>query len=95
MITNNLLIKVKEPRNENIEAIKAALLSMEGKIEVLKDLQVQSDIINNESSYDVLSITKFSSLEDMNAYLIHPVHVEASQSIQNTIAAVATVCYES
>ncbi len=33
MITNNLLIKLKERNNENIEKTKAALLSMQGKIE--------------------------------------------------------------
>lgn len=95
MITNNLLIKLKERNNENIAVIKAELLSMKEKIEVLQDLQVQSDILNNESSYDILLITKFSSLDDMNAYLTHPVHIELSKYIQSVMATVAAVCYES
>lgn len=95
MITNNLLIKLKDRNNETIEETKAALLSMKGKIEMLQDLQVQSDILNTQSSYDVLYITKFSSLEDMNSYQMHPVHVGVLTNIQPLIETVATVCYES
>ncbi|MBE5982661.1 Dabb family protein [Lacrimispora sp. AGF001] len=95
MITNNLLIKLKERNNENIEKTKAALLSMQGKIEVLIEVQVETDILNKEVSYDVLLITKFATLEDMNAYITHPDHIDAYQSIQHLIETVASVCYES
>lgn len=57
------------------------LLSMQGKIEFLRDLKVEVDIRHGESSYDIALIAKFDSMEDFNAYLVHPVRVEVSKYI--------------
>ncbi|ATW23534.1 Dabb family protein [Candidatus Formimonas warabiya] len=95
MITNNLLIKLKERNNENVAKAKDVLLSMKGKIEVLRDLQVEVNIRHGESSYDILLITKFSCLEDLESYLVHPIHVEVSKYIAGVLESGAAVCYES
>jgi len=94
MIKNTLLIKLKERNNETIEKTKSMLLSMGDKIEVLRGIQVQVDIRRGESSYDILLITHFSSMEDMEAYLINPVHVEVSKYIVSVLEAGASVCFE-
>ena len=39
MITNNLLLKLKERNSENIAKTRDVLLSMQGKIEFLRDLK--------------------------------------------------------
>ena len=95
MVTNTLLIKLKERNNENAEKAKAVLLGMKGKIDVLRDLQVETDVRHGEASYDILLITHFSAMEDMEAYLIHPVHVEVSKYIAGVLESGASVCYES
>ncbi|CAG9623497.1 Dabb family protein [Sutcliffiella rhizosphaerae] len=94
MITNTLLIKLKERNYDNIEKTKSVLLSMEGKIEALRGIQVQVDIRREETSYDILLITHFSSMEDMETYLIHPVHVEVSKYIASVLESGASVCFE-
>lgn len=94
MITNTLLIKLKERNNEIIEKTKSKLLSMDGKIEVLRGIQVQVDLRGEESSYDILLNTHFSSMEDMEAYLINPVHVEVSKYIASVLESGASVCFE-
>lgn len=94
MIINTLLIKLKERNNETIEKTKSVLLSMDGKIEVLRRIQVKVDIRRGESSYDMLLITHFSSMEDMEAYLINPVHVEVSKYIAGVLESGASVCFE-
>lgn len=94
MITNTLLIKLKERKHETIEKTKSVLLSMEGNIEVLRGIQVQSDIRHGASSYDILLITHFASMEDMETYLIDPVHVEVSKYIASVLESGASVCYE-
>lgn len=93
MITNHLLIKLKERNTENAEKAKSMLLSMKGKIDVLRDIQVEIDIRHGEASYDLLLITQFSSMEDMEAYLSHPVHVEVSKYIADVMESGASVCY--
>ena len=95
MITNNLLLKLKERNSENIAKTRDVLLSMQGKIEFLRDLKVEVDIRHGESSYDIALIAKFDSMEDFNAYLVHPVHVEVSKYIASVLETGAAVCYES
>ncbi len=95
MIINNLLIKLKERNPENIANARGVLLGMEGKIEVLRDLRVEVDIRRGESSYDLLLITQFSSMADLEAYLIDPVHVEVAKYIAAVLESGAAVCYES
>jgi len=95
MIVNNLLIKLKERDNENIAKARDALLSMKGKIEVLRDVQVEVDIRHGPSSYDIMLITKFETMKDLDSYLIHPLHVEVSRYISTVLGSGASLCYES
>jgi hypothetical protein len=44
MITNNLLLKLKERNSENVAKARDMLLSMQGKIEILRDLKVELGI---------------------------------------------------
>ncbi|HEY3423833.1 MAG TPA: Dabb family protein [Negativicutes bacterium] len=95
MITNNLLLKLKDRGSENIAKTRDVLLSMRGKIEYLRDIKAEVNIRHGESSYDIILITQFASMEDLDAYLVHPVHVEVSKYIAGVLAAGAAVCYQS
>jgi Stress responsive A/B Barrel Domain len=94
MIVNNLLIKLKERDNENIAKARDVLLSMKGKIEVLRDVQVEEDIRHGPSSYDIMLLTKFATMKDLESYLVHPVHLEVSKYISTVLETVASLCYE-
>ena len=52
------------------------LLSMQGKINLLNYLEVGVDVIRSERSYDLALVTRFSSLEDLQAYQVHPYHAD-------------------
>jgi hypothetical protein len=95
MVTNNLLIKLKEGDKENIQKVKDALLNMKDKIDVLHNIQVETNIRHGAAAYDILLMTRFSSLEDMETYLIHPLHVEIAKYIVEVMDSSASVCYES
>lgn len=94
MVINNVLLKLKERDHESISKAKNVLLSLKGKIEVLLDLQVEVDIRRGESSYDILLITKFASMEDLDAYIVHPAHLEVAKYIGSVMDTQAVVCYE-
>lgn len=74
MITHIVLFKLKEPTAENMALAKEKLLSMDGKIPMLQQLEVGIDVIRSERSYDVALYTKFASMEDLQAYQVHPYH---------------------
>jgi hypothetical protein len=47
---------------------------MAGNIDLLRSLEVGVDVIRSERSYDIALTTRFDSLEDLQAYQIHPYH---------------------
>ncbi|MNI88522.1 Stress responsive A/B Barrel Domain protein [compost metagenome] len=48
----------------------------------------------SQTAYDIILITKFESLDDMNAYLIHPAHLEVGKFIGDVLDTQTSVCYE-
>jgi len=93
MITNNVLIRLKERNKENIEKARETLLNMKGKIETLHDLKVEVDI--RQGDYDIMLITKYDSIEGLNAYLVHPIHLEVGKYIASVLESQSSLCYES
>lgn len=94
MIINNLQLKLKKRNDDNLAKAKNILISMRGKIPSLVDLQVEIDIRHEGSSYDILLIAQFNSLQDFDAYVFHPVHQDAARDIADLIDSIAAVCYE-
>ena len=93
MIANNVMLKLKNP-DKDVNEVQSRLLSMKGKIDVLLDIQVEKNVRPKEGAYDVLFITKFSSMEDLDAYLLHPAHLEVSKFIVSVLDTLASLCYE-
>ncbi|GFZ32086.1 hypothetical protein CSC2_26120 [Clostridium zeae] len=94
MIVNNLLITLKDKDAESIRKTQEVLLSMKGKIETLIDIQTEINIRPSKTAYDLILITKFESLEALDIYLAHPVHLEVAKYIVSVLDTQASVCYE-
>ena len=76
MIVHIVLFKLKEPTEANCSAVKEMLLSMNGKLPMLLHLEVGTDVIHSERSYDVALYTKFDTFAELQAYQIHPYHAD-------------------
>jgi hypothetical protein len=95
MITHIVLFKLTEPTTEALEATKNKLLSMNGKIDLLRHLEVGVDVIRSERSFDIALTTKFDSLEDLQAYQVHPYHAgEVVPHMKAVCSAIVAVDYE-
>ncbi len=94
MIVNNVLIKLKSRDADSVKQTQDVLLSMNGKIGVLLDIQAEVNIRPDQANYDLILITKFASLEDLDMYLVHPVHLEVAKFIGSLLDTQASVCYE-
>lgn len=92
MITHIVLFKLKEPTAENLAVTQARLLSMDKEIPLLRHLEAGIDVIRSERSYDIALLTKFDSLEALQAYQVHPYHagvvVPHMKSVCSSIVAV-------
>ena len=95
MITHIVLFKLKERTPEGIEKAKEILLSMEGKVEMLRHLEVGVDLIHSERSADIALFTKFDSMADLQAYQVHPYHAnEVAAYMKSVSSAVMTADYQ-
>jgi hypothetical protein len=96
MVTHIVFFKLTNPNAENISVTKAKLLSMDGKIDLLRHLEVGEDVIRSERSYDLALVTKFDSMDALQAYQVHPYHAgEVVPHMKSVCSSVVAVDYES
>jgi len=95
MITHIVLFKLADPATENLAATRDKLLSMDGRIDLLRHLEVGIDLVRSERSYDIALMTRFDSLEDLQAYQIHPYHAgEVIPYMKSVCSSIVAVDYE-
>jgi len=96
MVTHIVFFKLAEQTAEKITAVRDKLLSMEGKIAELRFLEAGVDVIRSERSYDVALVTKFDTLDDLQAYQVHPYHAgQVVPFMKATCTSIVAVDYES
>ncbi|MFL0164004.1 MULTISPECIES: Dabb family protein [Clostridium] len=81
MFTHIVLFKLKEATTENLKFVEKTLLSMNGMIKELKQLEVGIDVIKSDRSYDVGIITRFDNKEDYLSYDVNEFHVEKVKKV--------------
>ncbi|MFC5529887.1 Dabb family protein [Cohnella yongneupensis] len=95
MITHIVLFKLKDRSPESIARTAAVLRDMEGKIDVLRHLEVGTDVLHSERSYDIALYTKFDSMDALQAYQVHPVHKLVIEHMLSVRESSVSVDYES
>jgi hypothetical protein len=96
MITHIVLFKLKEPSADTIATTRDLLLSMDGKLPMLRHLEVGVDLIRSERSCDVALYTKFDSLDALQAYQVHPYHAgEVVPYMKANCSSIIAADYES
>lgn len=95
MITHIVFFKLSEPTAENIAATKAKLLSMKGKVAMLRHIEVGVDIIHSERSYDIALLTKFDSVADLQDYQADSYHAgQVLPHMRSVSSSIVAVDYE-
>jgi len=95
MITHIVMFKLKDRSAESIERTAQVLRDMEGKIDVLKHLEVGIDVLHSERSFDIALVTKFESMEALEAYQVDPVHKKVIEHMSQVRDASVSVDYVS
>lgn len=95
MLTHVVFFKLNERTPENAQKLRGALLSMTGKIPLIKHMEAGVNVVPSERAFDVVLLQRFDSLEDMQAYQAHPDHQEVLKTILAVTASRASVDYES
>jgi len=96
MITHVVLMKfTEESRQANRDRARDMLLSMVGKVETLRHLEVGLDEVHSDRSCDLALVTRFDDMPGLEAYRIHPVHVEVKRFLQDVTEMTHVVDYKS
>ena len=95
MITHIVLFKLKDRSPESVARTAQVLRDMEGKIDELLSIEVGTDVLHSERSYDIALITKFESLEALGAYQVHPVHKKVIEHMNEARESSVAVDFES
>jgi len=94
MITHIVLFKLLNCTPERAAEARGVLAGMAGKIPGLRHLEVGVDLVHSERSYDLALLARFDSLEDLQAYQVHPVHVDVLNYLQGVRQSAMVVDYE-
>jgi len=94
MITHIVLFKLLHGTPERAAEARRVLAGMAGKIPELRHLEVGVDLVHSERSYDLALLARFDSLDDLQAYQVHPVHVEVLNYMHGVRQSAIVVDYE-
>lgn len=68
-------------KQENIAKVKVMLEQLPSKIDFIREMKVEININPKQEMFDAVLISAFDSLEDVNAYRIHPEHKKISDFV--------------
>jgi hypothetical protein len=94
MIKHIVFFKLQSDSSEIKQTLKDKLMSMQGKIEVLKNIEVGIDTNRSERACDVSLITEFNSKQDLKSYASNPIHLEIIKYIKSQNMVTSVVDYE-
>jgi hypothetical protein len=99
MINHVVLFKLKKYDSESekqdvISSIEDALLNLSGKIDELKYIEVGVNYELASKSHDICLITHFETVEELDAYRIHPEHLKVGELIGQHVVERAAVDFE-
>ena len=82
-------------KRENMELVRERLLALPTLIPQIKRMEVGFDVRGTEASLDVMLLTEFDSLEDLETYIVHPDHQKIGvllRAVTETRVAVDSEC---
>ena len=99
MIHHIVMFKLTETtgsdqKEKNIAEVKKRLEALPSKIDVIRTLEVGINLVKQERAFDIVLVSTFDNLDDLESYRVHPVHQEFVAYVGQLREKVASVDYE-
>ena len=94
MVKHIVMFKLSEKTPENMERAVNSLRSLEGNIEVLKSIEVGTDFMESDRSYDIVLTTAFENREGLEIYGGHENHLPVIKIMRSLCSNSMVVDYE-
>jgi len=95
MVRHIVFFKLEDNSEGNKQLVKDRIMSMQGKIDFVKHLEVGINFSPEERAFDLALITDVETKEDLKKYATHPIHMEVITFIKsiNTVSKVVDYSY--
>jgi len=94
VVRHIVFFKLEDNSEQNKQDIKNRLMSMNGKIEVMSNLEVGVNFSPEERAFDISLSCDVATKEDLKTYATHPVHVEVVTYLKSINTVTKVVDYE-
>ena len=94
MVKHIVMIKLADKNPENLDQAIAALNSLRGNIETLKFIEIGTDFLSSERSYDIVLTAFFDDREGLKAYAGHKDHLPVVEKMRSLCSSSIVVDYE-
>jgi hypothetical protein len=94
MVKHIVMFKLAEKNTENMERAVDSLKSLEGQIETLQSIEIGTDFLESERSYDIVLTAHFNDREGLNTYANHENHLPVVKTMRSLCSASVVVDYE-
>ncbi len=94
MVRHIVFLKLEDNSVANKKVVQERIMSMQGKIDVLKHLEVGINFSPEERAFDLALVSDFDNKEGLNAYAINPLHLEVISFLKSIHTVTKVVDYE-
>ena len=82
-------------KKENLEIAKNMLMDLQGKVPTLVSSTVELNYDKaNPDNYDLVLVADYNSWDDLNEYIVHPLHKAVGEFMKDVRESRACVDYE-
>ncbi len=81
-------------KSENIALVRDSLYALVDIIDQIKKMEIGVDISGTDASMDLVLLTEFESVEDLNAYAVHPEHVKVAGYVRKVVESRVVLDYD-
>jgi len=94
MVKHIVMFKLNEKTSENMNRATNSLRSLEGNIETLKSVEIGTDFLESDRSYDIVLIAHFENREGLKIYGNHENHLPVVKIMRSLCSSSVVVDYE-
>ena len=94
MVKHIVMFKLTEKTSENMKLAKDSLRSLENNIETLKSIEIGTDFLESDRSYDIVLTAHFENQEGLKTYSSHENHLPVVKIMRSLCSSSVVVDYE-
>ena len=94
MVKHIVMFKLTEKTSKNMELATDSLRSLENKIETLKSIEIGTDFLESDRSYDIVLTAHFENQEGLKTYSSHENHLPVVKIMRSLCSSSVVVDYE-